>query len=414
MKHFFKSKRTKITFAIWAMLCVLVCAMYAILTLMSSGRLDSAKMRVVSQEIATYEQIQACANNNQALCNDVFYSYRIKLLFASHIFRAQRYFSQITPYSVAWDAGVEHLELSSIIQNSKDDNYIWLTTTQKIELGEEIGTLAYSTQFYPRLMLEPLAWLVIILVVAIWFRWLLLLYREINTSQPTFIQANISLSYKDRIFFVCSILIILLLFGFQAWLGFPGFHIIGDTYNSIGLIKDNWHPVFIAYCLEWLYALFGKHLYYLFFFNLIPFYAGLIFLVCGFYIHFKSVFALTPVLIVAVGNIYFQNFIQYHSFALPMLLFCGYAMVLYAILVPPKHKVAWTILWIFIAIVFCIALLWRHNAIFSVFPVSFVVVYLYLTRKSLSTPPRPPICKSLYKWRYYISLDSFKHRTFYS
>lgn len=142
--------------------------------------------------------------------------------------------------------------------------------------------------------------------------------------------------------------------------------------------------MFIAYVLECLYALFGKHLYYLFLLNLAPFYIGLIFLVCGLYIHFRSFFALLPIAVLFVGNIYFQNFVQYHSFALPMLLFCAYSMLLFAILAPQKHKKARQILYFCIGFVFFIAILWRHNAIFSVFPAGFVIIYMWLSHRELS------------------------------
>lgn len=170
------------------------------------------------------------------------------------------------------------------------------------------------------------------------------------------------------------------LFVFQFWLGFPGFHIIGDTYSSIGLIKNNWHPVFISYVLELLYAIFGKHLYYLYLWNLVPFYAGLLFLVWGFYLRFRSLWALLLLFPIFIGNIYFQNFVQYHSFALPMLLFCAYSMVLFALLVPVRHP---RLLWGAIVVVLFFALLWRHNAIFSVFPISFVLVYVWLQDRGL-------------------------------
>ncbi|RDU52155.1 hypothetical protein CQA49_08300 [Helicobacter sp. MIT 00-7814] len=169
---------------------------------------------------------------------------------------------------------------------------------------------------------------------------------------------------------------------FQFWLGFPGFHVIGDTYNSIALAKNDAHPVFIAYVVEFLYKCFGKHLYYLYLFNLVPFYVGLGFLVCGLYIHFRSKFALLALFPLFIGNIYFQNFIIHESFSLPMLLLCLYSLLLFLILVPLNGNSGelifkW-ILCIFLSVLIFFALLWRHNAIFSVYPAFFIICYLLL------------------------------------
>ncbi|RDU51830.1 hypothetical protein CQA49_09135 [Helicobacter sp. MIT 00-7814] len=164
---------------------------------------------------------------------------------------------------------------------------------------------------------------------------------------------------------------------FQFWLGFPGFHVIGDTYNSIALAKNDAHPVFIAYVVEFLYKCFGKHLYYLYLFNLVPFHAALAFLVCGLYIHFRSKFALLALFPLFIGNIYFQNFIQYHSFALPMMLLCVYSILLFLVLVP-LCKIWRVVLWVLVGVLLFFAILWRHNAIFSVYPAFFIICYLLL------------------------------------
>ena len=191
---------------------------------------------------------------------------------------------------------------------------------------------------------------------------------------------------KDKVFLGAVVLLCIGLCVFQFCLGCPGYHIIGDTYNSIANAKKNWHPVFIAYVTEWLYAIFGKHLYYLFLCNLIPFYTGLCFVVCGLYIRFRSPIALLGIFPIFIGNIYFQNFIQYHSFALPMMLFCLYAMALFYFLTTSVlrytrfwNRAFWTS---FFILMFC-AILWRHNAIFSVFPLWIVLSFVFLQNRGL-------------------------------
>ncbi len=67
-----------------------------------------------------------------------------------------------------------------------------------------------------------------------------------------------------------------------------------------------------------------------------------------------------------------------------MLLFCGYSMVLFMLLVPLSNRKS-KIMWWLIGIVFFCAILWRHNAIFSVFPVSFALVYMWLCNRGFNT-----------------------------
>ena len=59
-----------------------------------------------------------------------------------------------------------------------------------------------------------------------------------------------------------------------------------------------------------------------------------------------------------------------------------YSMVLFALLVPVRHT---RLLWGAIFVVLFFALLWRHNAIFSVFPISFVLVYVWLQDRGLDS-----------------------------
>ncbi|MGX3011741.1 hypothetical protein ACWIUD_09340 [Helicobacter sp. 23-1044] len=191
---------------------------------------------------------------------------------------------------------------------------------------------------------------------------------------------------KDYAFLAFAFALCAGICAFSFWLGFPGFHIIGDTYNSIALAKNNWHPVFIAYILQGLYIIFGKNLYYLFLFNLVPFYLGIWFLIAGFYLRFKNPFALLLIFPTFIGNIYFQNFIQYHSFALPMMVFCIYALLLFLIFAESKcHKIIKKSLWILLFTLMFFAILWRHNAIFSVYPAFFIIIYLFLQNRGLDS-----------------------------
>lgn len=353
-------------------LCVaLTLCIFGGLRLASTDKLLQADIRII----------------NTLESSDQAHHYTAKLIFSNPIFRAHKDAVAITIHSIEWDLA----KAPSFTRQSPDSNRLELTTQAPLELGSDIGTLTYSTKILATPLQAALQCLSFALLL-----WLMIIFIQrvasLNALYPksTFTTSKFSwggghtslapLTRRDKAFLCASFGLIVGLFVFQLWLGFPGFHIIGDTYGSIALIKDNWHPVFIPYVLELLYTLFGKHLYYLYLWNLVPFYLGLLFLVWGFYLRFRSLWALGLLFPIFVGNIYFQNFVQYHSFALPMLLFCAYSMVLFALLVPVRFP---RLLWGAIFVVLFFALLWRHNAIFSVFPISFVLVYVWLQDRGL-------------------------------
>lgn len=404
------SKGSKIAISVWFILLMLVVIIFLALRFMSKDRIDYADMIVESeaspQVIACKEKCKEIGNidrNNLAEFNacekaceaivPTIFSYNVRLKFENPIFRAQKHFVEITPLGVEWSDVAKSLNLGGIervVQDSKDSHFVVITLDSPLDIGQNLGVLSYKSKILSNTLKYSIKQLILILVIGIGL-WVLPVscrayFATFDRKYPKITQDSMlfSFSFKDKTFLSLSAVVILGLFVFHFWLGYPGFHISGDTYNSIGLAKNNAHPVFIAYAMQFLYFIFGKHLYYLFLFNLVPFYAGLLFLVWGFYIRFRSVFAILLLFPIFIGNIYFQNFIQYHSFALPMLLFCGYAMVLFMLLVPLSARKT-KIMWWLIGIVFFCAILWRHNAIFSVFPVSFVFVYMWLCNRGINT-----------------------------
>ena len=222
----------------------------------------------------------------------------------------------------AWDNAVDFNAFKGLTHSKRN---VFFNSTQDLgALGlESLGIVEYRVDFSP-LVWEILKYFVYIMIFVAWF---IILWNsfKIYTWQVT----PTHITRKDYAFLGFAFALCASICTFTFWLGFPGYHIIGDTYNSIALVKDNAHPVFIAYILQGLYLIFGKNLYYLFLFNLIPFYLGLFFLIAGFYLRFKNPFALILIFPTFIGNIYFQNFIQYHSFALPMILFCIYSLLLF-------------------------------------------------------------------------------------
>lgn len=341
-------------------------------TTLDSATLDSAK---ILDSATTLDSTKALDSAN----------YRAKLVFECYdTFGRSTRISSINITEISWDK-----RLDSIIITANEGRNLYFRTTSNISDIENLGFFRYQINFYP--IFKHIAYYYVLLLVSLLIAFFLCVSfaKTINALPPNITpKPNAKpLQRNDYIFLAFSFLLVFGIYIFTLWLGFPGFHIIGDTYASIALGKNNHHPVFISYILELLYLLFGKHLYYLFLFNITPFYLGIFLLIAGFYLRFRSKLAILLICPTFIGNIYFQNFIQYNSFSLPMLLFLLYSLILFLILaqgtiwqsrtLAPRVK----ILWIFVFVIMAFALLWRHNAIFSVFPAFFVIIYMFLQNR---------------------------------
>lgn len=170
------------------------------------------------------------------------------------------------------------------------------------------------------------------------------------------------------------------LFLFVFWLGFPGYFQEGDIYNSLAGVANNWHPIFIARFVKCLYLFLGKHSFYLFALNIFSYYAGFAFFITALYLKFNTKLVFFIFSVSFIGNIFFQNFIQYHSFTLPMLLWLGLSMVFFRILIPITNKVVDRLFILSTSIVLLFALFWRHNAIISLYPIFILFCYTYLKK----------------------------------
>ena len=194
-----------------------------------------------------------------------------------------------------------------------------------------------------------------------------------------------SMNRKDKIFISLTILTSVALFAFVFWLGFPGYFQEDDIYNYLSVTTNHWHPVSIARFLQSLYFLFGRHTFYLFALNLFCFYAGFAFFITALYIRTRNVLAYALFLITVIGNIFFQNFTQYNSFTFPMLMWLGCSMIFFQILVPVKNRYLRIAMKMLTGMVLIFALLWRHNAIVSIYPLCILFIYFYLKQKRITS-----------------------------
>ena len=165
---------------------------------------------------------------------------------------------------------------------------------------------------------------------------------------------------------------------FSFWLGFPGY--LGyDTMHILDFNISNWAPVTNTIFIGLFSLIFGKHTFYVFLWNLITLYLGIWFLIAGFYLRYKSAFALAPLFIVLLGNVYLSNFVALNYILMANFIFCAYSVILFLILARQcVGKRIRATLWILVFVLLFLGLLWRHNAIFSAFPAFFIIGYLLL------------------------------------
>ena len=196
-----------------------------------------------------------------------------------------------------------------------------------------------------------------------------------------------TLTRYDYIFLGFAFVLCFCVGAFTFWLGFPGFIIDADTFRVLRFDLSNYGPIMNSLFIELISSIFGKHTFYLFLLNNITLYLGIWFLIAGFYLCFRSVFALALIFIAFIGNIYLGNFIAMNYILMANFIFCAYSVILFLILARQcVGKRIRIMLWILAFVLLFLGLLWRHNAIFSAFPAFFIICYLFLQNRGLDSP----------------------------
>ena len=195
------------------------------------------------------------------------------------------------------------------------------------------------------------------------------------------------LSVNEKIFIIVNCIIVLILFIFQFWLGFPGYFQWADNYVIIGeAIANNyynWHPVIIPLTLHFLYKIFGVHSYYLFFINLFLFYLGLALIIISLYHRFKTKKVLLIYLLIFIKDIYFMNFSQVKDSTASMFIWLLYSLIFFQLSMPINNRYIRLFMKIFTAIILLFGLLWRHNMIVTIYPIFILFTYLLLKNKNI-------------------------------
>ena len=195
------------------------------------------------------------------------------------------------------------------------------------------------------------------------------------------------LSVNEKIFIIVNCIIVLILFIFQFWLGFPGYFQFSDNYSiiveAIANNYSNWHPVIISFTLHFLYKIFGYHSYYLFFINLFLFYLGLALIIISLYHRFKTKKVLLIYLLIFIKDIYFMNFSQVKDSTASMFIWLLYSLIFFQLSMPINNRYIRLFIKIFTAIILLFGLLWRHNMIVTIYPIFILFTYLLLKNKNI-------------------------------
>lgn len=187
---------------------------------------------------------------------------------------------------------------------------------------------------------------------------------------------------KDYIFLAFAFMLCFLVGAFSFWLGFPGFIIDTDTFRVLDFVLEDFGPPMNTLLIALITLIFGKHTFYLFLLNNITLYLGIFFLIAGFYLHFRTKWAIALIFIAFIGNIYLGNFIAMNYILMANFIFCAYSVILFLILTQNTNKTIRIMLWILAFMLLFLGLLWRHNAIFSAFPAFFIIGYMFLKDSS--------------------------------
>ena len=195
------------------------------------------------------------------------------------------------------------------------------------------------------------------------------------------------LSVNEKIFIIVNCIIVLILFIFQFWLGFPGYFQWADNYVIIGEAiannYSNWHPVIIPLTLHFLYKIFGVHSYYLFFINLFLFYLGLALIIISLYHRFKTKKVLLIYLLIFIKDIYFMNFSQVKDSTASMFILLLYSLIFFQLSMPINNRYIRLFIKIFTAIILLFGILWRHNFIVTIYLIFILFTYLLLKNKNI-------------------------------
>ena len=315
--------------------------------------------------------------NNENITN---YIYHFRIRYYDKVFRNNDIYGVYPDLSNLPDY-IKNVEMDG--DGSPYGNFI----SDKREIEEKIDNINYILKVKNNLISIICIILIFILAIKFFIYYafgnFLNFYKEIIGKKEYFNP----LSVNEKIFIIINCIIVLILFIFQFWLGFPGYFQNTDNYVILGEAiannYNNWNPVIISLTLHFLYKIFGVHSYYLFLINLFLFYLGLALIIISLYHRFKTKKVLLIYLLIFIKDIYFMNFSQVKDSTASMFIWLLYSLIFFQLSMPINNRYIKLFMKIFTAIILLFGLLWRHNFIVTIYPIFILFTYLLLKNKNI-------------------------------
>ena len=252
----------------------------------------------------------------------------------------------------------------------KNNNYCIITFKNVIPFDYQIENIKYTIKINYKIYLILFVLLIFYIVLAYFYK------KDLVNKYIT-----------DKMYVIFIVLIGLFIGIFQFWLGFPGSNIEDQIYllsESLNGVYYNLNPMFIPALLNFLYKIFGYHTFYMFFINIFSFDIGIMLIIIALYLKFRNKIFIFLYLInfSIIKNIFTTNFITYKDFVMGRLVFLLYSIIFFQLLVKIKNKYINILLKIITAIIFLFALLWRHNAIVTLYPIFILFSYILISKIS--------------------------------
>ena len=321
-------------------------------TLSLNNLSDVKEQFIYNYEIDT-EAIKNYIYTNSSITN---YIYSFKIKYSSKIFKNS-------------DIYKSYINTNKII---KDNNFIKEINTQnlnstKIIEFHEIDNIEYF------LKVNPIYYFILIFLL------LLLIYMIFSKKIE-----NI-MTYK--LFIIITIILAFILLLIRFWIGYPGYFSnpdnIGTMIESVNGNYTHWHPIIIKASLNFLYKIFGYNVFYLFLINIICWYAGISIIIIALFYKFRKKEVIFLFLLSFVGTTNTYLYTQLKDVTCSMYLWLAYSLILFTILVNIDKKYISIILYTIICLLLLLGLLWRHNAIVTIYPIFIYFSYLILKNKKI-------------------------------
>ena len=339
--------------------------------------LELNNLNDIKENFTTNGELDEESIKNYLLTNENItnYVYHFRIRYYDKVFRNNDIYGVYVDLSNLPDY-MENAEMEA--GGSPYGNFI---SDRKTIEEEKIDNINYKLSIKPNFIIILFS----IILVAL-FLYIIIYFIINNINKILKVVKNI-ISSSDKKFIIITILIGIILFIFQFWLGFPGWFQNPDLYwgsmNQNNL--RNWHPVLIQLTLICLYKIFGVHSYYLFLINLILFYSGLALIIISLFYKFKNKNVILLYLLVFAKELFFMNISEIKDSTAALFIWLLYSLIFFQLLVKINNKPIRILLKIFTAIILLFGLLWKHNDIVTIYPIFILFVYKYLKNKEIKS-----------------------------